>query len=69
MRTIRVDVAVAGGGIAGLWIANLLLLRGFDVALCDPGRAAGVQTRASQGLIHGASSTRSAAAPATPSTR
>ena len=53
MRTIRVDVAVAGGGIAGLWIANLLLLRGFDVALCDPGRAAGVQTRASQGLIHG----------------
>ena len=53
MRTIRVDVAIAGGGIAGLWIANLLLLRGFDVVLCDPGRAAGVQTRASQGLIHG----------------
>ena len=53
MRTIRVDVAIAGGGIAGLWIANLLLLRGFDVALCDPGRAAGVQTLASQGLIHG----------------
>lgn len=53
MRTIRVDVAIAGGGIAGLWIANLLLLRGLDVALCDPGRAAGVQTLASQGLIHG----------------
>lgn len=53
MRTIRVDVAIAGGGIAGLWIANRLLLRGFDVALCDPGRAAGAQTLASQGLIHG----------------
>ena len=53
MRTIKVDVAIAGGGIAGLWIANLLLRRGHDVAVCDPGRTAGVQTLASQGLIHG----------------
>ena len=53
MRTIKVDVAIAGGGVAGLWIANLLLRQGREVAVCDPGRAAGVQTLASQGLIHG----------------
>ena len=53
MRTIRVDVAIAGGGIAGLWVANLLLRRGLDVALCEPGTLGGTQTLASQGLIHG----------------
>ncbi len=53
MRTIQVDVAIAGGGIAGLWIANVLLTRGLDVAVCDPGGVAGAQTPASQGLIHG----------------
>ena len=53
MRTIQVDVAIAGGGIAGLWIANLLLTRGRKVLICDPGDAAGAQTLASQGLIHG----------------
>ena len=53
MRTIKVDVAIAGGGIAGLWIANLLLRRGREVALCDPGGAVGAQTLASQGIVHG----------------
>ena len=53
MRTIKVDVAIAGGGIAGLWVANLLLRRGLDVALCEPGTLGGTQTLASQGLIHG----------------
>ena len=53
MRTIQVDVAIAGGGIAGLWIGNLLLTRGLKVVVCDPGGTTNGQTLASQGLIHG----------------
>lgn len=53
MRTVKVDIAIAGAGIAGLWLANLLLGRGFDVAVCERGQIGGVQTMASQGLIHG----------------
>ena len=53
MRTVTADVAIAGAGVAGLWLANLLLGRGFDVAVCERGDIGGTQTLASQGLIHG----------------
>ena len=53
MRTVKADIAIAGAGIAGLWLANLLLGRGFDVAVCERGKIGGTQTMASQGLIHG----------------
>ena len=32
MRTVKADIAIAGAGVAGLWLANLLQNRGFDVA-------------------------------------
>ena len=53
MRTVKADIAIAGAGIAGLWLANLLVNRGFDVAVCESGKVGGTQTMASQGLIHG----------------
>ncbi len=53
MRTVKADIAIAGAGIAGLWLANLLLSRGFDVAVCERSEVGGTQTMASQGLIHG----------------
>ncbi|MCY3819736.1 MAG: FAD-dependent oxidoreductase [Gammaproteobacteria bacterium] len=53
MRTVKADIAIAGAGIAGLWLANLLVNRGFDVAVCESGKVGGIQTMASQGLIHG----------------
>ena len=49
---LRVDVAVVGAGIAGLWLANLLVQRGLAVAVCDPNPLGGKQTIASQGIIH-----------------
>ena len=48
----RVDVAVVGAGVAGLWLANLVAQRGLSVAVCDPGPLGGKQTIASQGIIH-----------------
>ena len=53
MRTVRADIAIAGAGVAGLWLANLLLSRGLEVAVCERGDVGGTQTMASQGLIHG----------------
>ena len=53
MRTVTADVAIVGAGVAGLWLANLLLGRGFDVKVCERGEIGGTQTLASQGLIHG----------------
>ena len=51
-KTLRVDVAVVGAGIAGLWLANLAAQRGLSVVVCDPGPIGGKQTIASQGIIH-----------------
>ena len=53
MHTVTVDVVIAGAGVAGLWLANLLVSRGLDVAVCERGEVGGTQTMASQGLIHG----------------
>ncbi len=47
------DVVVVGGGVAGLWLVNLLARRGHSVVLLEAGALGGAQTLASQGLIHG----------------
>ncbi|HEX7034213.1 MAG TPA: FAD-dependent oxidoreductase [Pseudomonadales bacterium] len=52
-RTAEVDVAIVGGGIAGLWLANLLGRRGYGCVLLEADALGAAQTLASQGLIHG----------------
>ncbi|MCY3840273.1 MAG: FAD-dependent oxidoreductase [Gammaproteobacteria bacterium] len=52
-RTLSVDAAIVGGGISGLWLANLLVGRGLSVVICEPRGVGGVQTLASQGIVHG----------------
>ena len=47
------DIIVFGGGIAGLWLGNVLLREGYDVILIESDRLGGGQTLASQGMIHG----------------
>ncbi|MBX3364564.1 MAG: FAD-dependent oxidoreductase [Phycisphaeraceae bacterium] len=48
----KCDVAVIGGGIAGLWTAALLRNSGYGVIVITPDFGGG-QTIASQGIIHG----------------
>ncbi len=49
----RVDVAVIGGGIAGLWILARLRSSGYHAVLVEAVALGGGQTLASQGIIHG----------------
>ena len=53
MERIDVDVAIVGAGIAGLWLGNLLAQRGVAFAICEAEAVGGVQTAASQGIVHG----------------
>lgn len=53
-RDIReLDVLVVGGGIAGLWVLERLVRRGFAAALVEQDRLGSGQTIAAQGMIHG----------------
>jgi glycine/D-amino acid oxidase-like deaminating enzyme len=47
------DIVICGGGIAGLWLLNLLVNAGFSVLLVERDVLGGTQTIASQGMIHG----------------
>jgi hypothetical protein len=47
------DVVVCGGGVAGLWLLNVLAKEGFAVLLIEKESLGGTQTMASQGMIHG----------------
>ncbi len=51
--TVTLDVAVIGGGIAGLWLLNRLLDAGYRAALLEAQALGSDQTVASQGMIHG----------------
>ena len=51
--TIQIDTFIAGGGIAGLWLLNVLLSRGYSAVLFEAESLGGAQTLASQGIIHG----------------
>ena len=50
---IRVEVAIFGGGIAGLWLLARLRTAGYSALLLESRALGGVQTIASQGIIHG----------------
>ncbi len=47
------DVAIFGGGAAGLWVLDVLVSRGLRVVLLETGRLGGGQTVCAQGIIHG----------------
>ena len=49
----QLDAVIVGGGIAGLWLANLLYTRGDRIALLEARQLGSGQTLASQGMIHG----------------
>ncbi|MET0356336.1 MAG: FAD-dependent oxidoreductase [Cellvibrio sp.] len=50
---IDLDIAIIGGGVAGLWLANRLKRQGFKLALFEQKALGSDQTMASQGMIHG----------------
>ncbi|GAB1263143.1 FAD-dependent oxidoreductase [Aurantivibrio plasticivorans] len=50
---IELDVAVVGGGIAGLWLTRRLTELGYGCALFEAKALGSDQTLASQGMIHG----------------
>lgn len=49
----QLDVLLVGGGVSGLWLANLLHARGYRIALLEADALGCGQTLASQGMIHG----------------
>lgn len=51
--SLPVDVAVIGGGISGLWLANRLHRAGYSCVLLEARELGEVQTLHSQGIIHG----------------
>jgi glycerol-3-phosphate dehydrogenase len=50
---VKVDIAIIGGGIAGLWLLNSLQAKGYSVLLFEKNALGSDQTIASQGMIHG----------------
>lgn len=48
----KLDIALLGGGIAGLWLLNHFCSRGYHCALFSNPAIGGLQTLASQGMIH-----------------
>jgi len=53
VSTTNLDVAIVGGGIAGLWISSVLQTAGYNIALFEQTALGSAQTLASQGIIHG----------------
>jgi glycine/D-amino acid oxidase-like deaminating enzyme len=53
LQDLTAEVAIIGGGIAGLWLLNVLAGRGYDVVLCERSALGAGKTIASQGMIHG----------------
>ncbi|HEY5645099.1 MAG TPA: FAD-dependent oxidoreductase [Pseudomonadales bacterium] len=50
---IQLDALIVGGGVAGLWIANLLHRHHYATALLEADSLGCAQTLGSQGMIHG----------------
>jgi len=48
----QIDVAIVGGGIAGLWLLNRLRQQGYSALLFEKAFLGGGQTIHSQGIIH-----------------
>ena len=53
MTEFECDVAIVGGGIAGLWAMHSLRARGFSPVLLERHTLGGMQTLAAQGILHG----------------
>ncbi|MFV2091099.1 MAG: NAD(P)/FAD-dependent oxidoreductase, partial [Pseudomonadales bacterium] len=53
ITSTTIDAAIVGGGIAGLWLLNLLRRKGYSVLLFEADRIGCGQTLSSQGMIHG----------------
>ena len=52
-QTVKVDVAIFGGGVAGLWTLARLRNEGYNAVLFENNSLGGGQTRYAQGIIHG----------------
>ncbi len=52
-QELSVDVVIFGGGVAGLWMLSCLRKAGYSALLLEDKALGGVQTVASQGIIHG----------------
>ena len=50
---MQIDTLIAGGGIAGLWLLNVLQSRGYSAVLFESESLGGAQTLSSQGIVHG----------------
>ena len=50
---ISVDFCIIGGGISGLWLLHCLRRKGYRVILLERDGIGGIQTMATQGIIHG----------------
>ena len=50
---LQTDIAIIGGGVAGLWLLNQLRARGYSAVLFEHDALGSQQTIASQGMIHG----------------
>lgn len=55
MTTLRYDLVIIGGGIAGLWTLAQARTQGFNAILFEKGQLGQGQTVSSQGIIHGGS--------------
>jgi hypothetical protein len=52
-QELHIDIAIVGGGIAGLWTLNQLRMRGYSAVLFERDALGSCQTISSQGMIHG----------------
>lgn len=50
---VNLDIAIIGGGVAGLWLLNRLKTQGYTSALFEANALGSDQSVASQGMIHG----------------
>lgn len=50
---METDIAIIGGGIAGLWLLNRLRQQGYSVILLESDTLGGGQTNKAQGILHG----------------
>lgn len=53
VQDIHVDIAIIGGGVAGLWLLNRVCNAGYNAVLFEQQALGSEQTIASQGMIHG----------------
>lgn len=53
MNTLKTDILIFGGGIAGLWLLNRLRGAGYSALLLENDRLGGLETLNSNGIIHG----------------